>query len=93
MKLIQNLGTPPGGGGGGGWGGGVELIYFRTRPQVNKKVPNYMRFFGVFGVGSDFFWFLGLVPIFPFFYYFTWGGWGSEGWFCPQVNKGGVPLS
>ena len=61
---MQNLGTPPGG---VVVGGGVELIYFRTRPQVNKKVPNYMRFFGVFGVGSDFFWFLGLVPIFPFF--------------------------
>ena len=37
------------------WGeGGVELIFLRTRLQVNKKVPAYIRFFGVFGVGSDF---------------------------------------
>ena len=52
---------------GGGVGGGVELIYFRTRPQVNKKVPNYMRFFGVFGVGSDFFGFWGWFRSFRFF--------------------------
>ena len=43
VKKMQSMGTPPGGGGGGGWswgvgggGGGVELIYFRTRPKVNK---------------------------------------------------------
>ena len=41
------------GGGGGAWG--VALIYMRTRPEVNKKVRNYIRFFGVFGVGFDFF--------------------------------------
>ena len=52
-------------------GGGVELIYFRTRPQVNKKVPNYMRFFGVFGVGYDFFLVFGVgsdLSVFLLFY-------------------------
>ena len=35
-------------------GGGSSLI----RPQVNKKVPNYIPILGLFGVGSDFlvFW-------------------------------------
>ena len=59
-------------------GGGVELIYFRTRPQVNKKVPNYMRFFGVFGVGSDFFLVFGVgsdLSVFLLFYVGRVGGW------------------
>ena len=42
-------------GGGGGWGvgGWVKLIYLRTRPQVNKKVPKYTGLFGIWvGVGG-----------------------------------------
>ena len=53
---MQNLGTPPGG------VGGCCRAYI---PQVNKKLPNYIRFFGVgsdfvvlFGAGSDLFLFL-----------------------------------
>ena len=36
---------------GGGEGVGVELIFLRTHPQGNSKVPKYMRLLGIWGGG------------------------------------------